>query len=465
MADAVDICKGCKQPFEKLLKHLGPSKRCKAAYGKAEYDLLRSEGRKKAVQTYRANHKQELLLKHRDYNAANKVPEAMREERKAEKSEKTTFDRILSFRQDIIEGPNFVCRSCNRCLFKKSVKILSGQSEETLMNKCGNDLYLMIIAHKQQVVGRTIFCHSCYKSISEKKVPKLNVSNGLALDPIPPELKLTDLEQQLIAIVQIFMKIKKLPKHMMNAIFDTVINVPMEIEDIEKTVSSLPRAVEEAEIVAVKLKRKMSLKSAYLESFISPEKVMAALRWLKKNNPHYVNIMIERNVLKPSQFSIEGEDMEIDQDPGNESDDDDSSILDAVRQQQSKQDSHTCLVPMNLEEQVVTNDTDQTIVRKRNSKAKAFAIAPGENKLPTHWSSIKKVDEKAFITLFPNGRNGVDEVRSVKLTSQQHDEQRLLNEDPRFSESPPYVFYSQQRQEHEKLQNYIQIAGQRGKSS
>ena len=62
------------------------------------------------------------------------------------------------------------------------------------------------------------------------------MSNGLALDPIPPELKLTDLEQQLIAIVQIFMKIKKLPKHMMNAIFDTVINVPMELEDIEKTV-------------------------------------------------------------------------------------------------------------------------------------------------------------------------------------------------------------------------------------
>ena len=78
-------------------------------------------------------------------------------------------------------------------------------------------------------------------------------------DPIPPELKLTDLEQQLIALVQIFMKIKKLPKHMMNAIFDTVINVPMELEDIERTVESLPRAVEDAEIVAVKLKRKMEL--------------------------------------------------------------------------------------------------------------------------------------------------------------------------------------------------------------
>ena len=119
MAEALDICKGCKQPFEKLLKHLGPSKRCKAAYSQEEYDSLRIKGRKLSVQkaqaTYRQNHQQELLLKHRDYNAANKevLTEAKREERKAEKAETTSFDRILSFRQDIIEGPNFVCRSCN----------------------------------------------------------------------------------------------------------------------------------------------------------------------------------------------------------------------------------------------------------------------------------------------------------------------------------------------------------------
>ena len=65
-----------------------------------------------------------------------------------------------------------------------------------------------------------------------------------------------------------FMKIKKLPKHTMSAIVDTVINVPMELEDIEKTVTSLPRSPEDSELVVVKLKRKMSLKGAYAEAFI-----------------------------------------------------------------------------------------------------------------------------------------------------------------------------------------------------
>ena len=52
----------------------------------------------------------------------------------------------------------------------------------------------------------------------------------------------------------IFMKIKKLPKSMMPAVVDKVINVPMELQDVEKTIHSLPRPPDEAEIIAVKLK-------------------------------------------------------------------------------------------------------------------------------------------------------------------------------------------------------------------
>ena len=68
----------------------------------------------------------------------------------------------------------------------------------------------------------------------------------------------------------------------------------MELEDIEKTVTSLPRLPNEAELVVVKLKRKMSLKGAYAEAFISPAKVIAAVEKLKElGNPHYQNIEIK----------------------------------------------------------------------------------------------------------------------------------------------------------------------------
>ena len=263
------------------------------------------------------------------------------------------------------------------------------------------------------------------------------------------------------------MKIKKLPKHMMSAVVDTVINVPMEIEDIEKTVTSLPRLPDDAELLVENLKRKMSLKGSYAEAFISPPRVLAALKKLiDLGNPHYQNIKINGNFLK--QFEEAGDEcegMEVD-DPVNSDDEEEASTsLNAVKDHQSKQNSYTCLAPMDLEDQVVTNDTNETIIRKRSSTSRPFAIAPGENKLPRHWSSIKRVDEKAFPTLFPLGRNGVDEERDQKISSQDFNEHCLLNADPRYSKNIPFVFYTQHRNEHEKLENYIQIAGQRGKVS
>ena len=43
------------------------------------------------------------------------------------------------------------------------------------------------------------FCHNCLKLIREGKFPKIHFSNGLRLEKVPDELKLKDLEQQLIA--------------------------------------------------------------------------------------------------------------------------------------------------------------------------------------------------------------------------------------------------------------------------
>ena len=60
-------------------------------------------------------------------------------------------DRILAFRQEIIDGPNHVCLSCNKTLFRKSVKILSDKQEATLKSKAGIDFYLTLVAHHETV--------------------------------------------------------------------------------------------------------------------------------------------------------------------------------------------------------------------------------------------------------------------------------------------------------------------------
>ena len=79
-------------------------------------------------------------------------------------------------------------------------------------------------------------------------------------------------------------------------------------------------------------------------------------------NPHYKDMSINTNFIK-SQLDESVEEMDIDEQSDADSDDD-SPILDAVKQQQSKQDSHSCLAPQDLDEQIVTNDSSEIIVKK-----------------------------------------------------------------------------------------------------
>ena len=86
-----------------------------------------------------------------------------------------------------------------------------------------------------QNMDELILCHSCYNKLRKNKFPSMNVNNGLQLDDVPDELAcLTDLEQQLIAPLLLFMKIKKLPTTRMGAIVDRVISVPIQNEDVSR---------------------------------------------------------------------------------------------------------------------------------------------------------------------------------------------------------------------------------------
>ena len=116
-----------------------------------------------------------------------------------------------------------------------------------------------------------IFCHDCHMKINKEKLPTIHTSNGLELEDVPDDLKIKDLEQQLIALVLVFQKIKKLPKSRMHANFDRVITVPIEPETVRKTVHQLPRQPEDANIVAVQLKRKLELKNTHLKEYIRPK--------------------------------------------------------------------------------------------------------------------------------------------------------------------------------------------------
>ena len=161
--------------------------------------------------------------------------------------------------------------------------ILDGKDKDKLIEKVGKNFLVTRIftMNGDFEEEQWILCHSCFTYIKGEKIPKIHVSNGLQLDDIPESLKLTELEQQLIAKDIIFMKIKKLPKSRMQAIADRVINVPIMDEDIINTVTSLPRPPDKSGLVGVRLKRKMDLKNAHIESFVRPFMLFEALKTFK----------------------------------------------------------------------------------------------------------------------------------------------------------------------------------------
>ena len=99
-------------------------------------------------------------------------------------------------------------------------------------------------------------CHTCLSALRDSKLPKLSVANGMKWPDKPPELNLHQLEERLIALRIPFMQIRELPRGGQYSLKGNVINVPV---DIQPTINSLPRPMDENFTVAIQLKKKLSL--------------------------------------------------------------------------------------------------------------------------------------------------------------------------------------------------------------
>lgn len=134
-------------------------------------------------------------LRQADSSTTNEKNRIYRRKKKANMTQK---ERFIAFKRDIIHGPNFTCFSCKRCQFKNSVKILGEDEIAKLWAKLDVSFRRQISFRKKVMGNKLISCHNCLRQIKKNKLPKIHVSNGLKLDKVPEELKLTDLEQQLI---------------------------------------------------------------------------------------------------------------------------------------------------------------------------------------------------------------------------------------------------------------------------
>ena len=417
--------------------------------------------------------------------------------------------RYENFKREIQFGPIYPCNICHRTFTRNGVLEISEKYIFKLNSKCSG-LYQTVAEENVFMNDKQYICLTCNRWLMHKqKIPPLSVKNGLTIEDIPSELDLSELSNVLVAKNIIFLKLFKLPKSRWSALKDKIINVPITDDDILKTLSeltSLPRLPDQAGLIPVQLKRKMSYKSAVQEAYIDPQKLITAVAKLKElGHPGYTAVNLPNNYLanfntflvednnynpeesmenieagreqkdKPQheQYARTEENKDVDCgqdaltdskgsiDNQEEDEDDIQSDLDPIYQKQSNNQSAT----------VMSNSVPEvSIIEPANAQhdidsSESHAIAPGEGKIPSNLMRDKLWDVNAFPSFHPTGKFGLHHQRDTKLQPQQYFVQRLQNVNKRFSSCPPYVFAAQYYIERQQLEQNINISYLKGRVS
>ncbi|XP_065944329.1 trichohyalin-like [Magallana gigas] len=189
---------------------------------------------------------------------------------------------IQNFHKQIKHGPIFVCSCCHQTWFRESVLNV----DNTKLDSASKKKYL---TNTTSAESTEWICNTCYSSIRENKIPKLSVLNGMSWPSKPKELNLLPLEERLVSLRIPFMQIRELPRGGQYSVKGNIVIVPV---DVQPTVNSLPRKMDEHITVPVKLKKRLCYQKCDYQENVRPTKVLMALHWLMNNSDFYRNANI-----------------------------------------------------------------------------------------------------------------------------------------------------------------------------
>ena len=213
-----------------------------------------------------------------------------KQRRMSQRSGVPTMEKVSqSFTQAISEGPDFICNCCHRLMYKKTVKEFSCDK----YTKVSSDLLHAMFPPESEMVSAEMkvwICKTCDYTLKRGKMPAQAKANNMSLVNVPAVLSdLNPMEVRLISLRIPFMKMVALPCGKQRAIHGPAVNVPT---DLHPVCTLLPRLPSQSQVVPMKIKRKLCYKGHYMYQYVRPAKVLAALEWLKENNPLYRDITI-----------------------------------------------------------------------------------------------------------------------------------------------------------------------------
>ena len=392
----------------------------------------------------------------------------------------TQADRLREFRDATMHSAVFICISCQCKTFKSNVqeftdKIMREIAVKIPLEDCIADLQvkskIIIMGDKScsEEEGNRYICITCLKKLKVGKLPSKSVMNNLQLHDTDEKLRqddliLTELEGSLIARNLIFQEIFLLPRSRWTALKDRIINVPIREEAINETIKMLPRTPNEAGLIGLELKRKIELKNNHKKQLVNPTKIFKWFKRLKESgNPYYEDVSPPedfkkrcRDTDKEGHELIYGKEDEIEENLEICGNDQMIEVEDALQIEEEEEDA-------NKDPARKFNFTyDRSVCMME--KYPEITIAPGEGQKPKGILADMNWDVKAFPHLHnPDGSNGKDESRKVKLTDQWYFIQRVINKEMRFAQSPDYLYSAVAYLEQKQICSNIALVGVRGK--
>ena len=148
--------------------------------------------------------------------------EGARSKAKKREAERGAEGRARKFWRAVMFADIFVCSSCERILFEQNVSPIDGLEEkvekkkEGLFSKCIPRLKaeaLVSLSVDGKTTTKHYVCHACRGHMLKGKMPPMCAENGLRKTAIEDEdMKLTELERNMIALRIPFTKMIMLPK-------------------------------------------------------------------------------------------------------------------------------------------------------------------------------------------------------------------------------------------------------------
>ena len=354
-----------------------------------------------------------------------------------------------------------MCTCCQQTWFRKSVSMLKNTHIPTRMRSYSTKF--------TSVNDEEWVCHTCLNSLKDNKAPRLSVANGMKWPNRPPELNLHQLEERLIALRIPFMQIRELPRGGQYSLKGNVINVPV---DIQPTINSLPRPMDENFTVAIQLKKKLSYKTVDFKENVRPLRVLTALHWLVNNSEFYKNSGIAVNdnwhqeVTESAEETVK-EFLEVSTEQTNSQkknqiNKDASLTTNDWTETDGNDSDHYSEIDAN--DQVGNVDTLVDDADIENKYDQVFTFAPGEGQHPLSLYLDKDSEYLCFPSIFCGQRRPDNDDRLVQLHYSDIVKWELRSVDRRAAQSVPNIFFKHKKLQMKQISDKVNLAVRRCKN-